>query len=1267
MSRFRLLFPFLLFIAVLGWGTYSIFHLDIHENLNNSIPSNLKSDSFQSVIKRAEKSVFFSLDISEFGGNLIKIDSAGSKLVVQLEEDFQDQLENIHFRSDIDPDLFDSFITEHSYLFLNDSDYQKIAQDLSLNQLGSILEENKVILSSTQGFGTAQRIASDPLHINQLAYKNLTQGMPVQDLLETEGLFISKDRKRLLLTGQLRIDSGDVPLVQQLDSELSFFANEWNKSPIHAELDYFGPFTIVSANASQIKKDIIVTVTLALIFIVALLFFYYRNFTVILLFVLPGIFGIFFSLGLIYLFKGGISALALSASAVIMGIVVDYSFHYFTHLNQEKDPFKARNTIAFPMIISSLTTIIAFISLTFAHSEALRDFGIFTGSSLLFTLVFILLLLPRIIQGIGHRSIQRISPTLDLLVDSIEKLTTRQPRWILPIVLIFTVILGFLAKDVEFEKDLNRLNFYPDELKNKEIAHQNINPDVEKRISVISFGDTEDMAVERSQTLFQILSSDTSFQNLEINSLAHLVFSTSQSQEKATKWNRFWEKNGVELDQNLSQISDSLGFRSTAFSPFLKRINSVAEPVPAFDLIDQFESLQNLVIKDRQTSILTTIVLNKDDIEEIKEVIATIPGTMIIDGESIAESLVNAVKSDFNLLLLLASILVFFTMLIVYGRIETTLITFLPMVMSWIWILGLSVLFGIKFNFINIMIATIIFGLGDDFAIFITDGLYAKYKYGRNELATNKAGIFLSSISTIIGTGVLFFAVHPAIRSIASLSIIGIGTIVVLSFIVQPFLYKVLITRRTSQRKPPYTLLELIMSAFAFSFFFLGSIITTLFTFLIMLVPFLSTKRKKLFIHRLIQFFTFSLIKFMFILKKRYVNKELLDFSNPSIIIANHSSFLDILYLAMQHPKLIFLVGPWVYNSPIFGRFIRYAGYIPAFLPIEDSLDQIQKSVDDGYSIIIFPESHRSEDGQLTRFHKGAFYLSEKLQLDITPVLLQGLHYALPKGEFYVKSAYIFMKILPRISYKDDSWGDGYRERAKSITSYFKKGFGKFTQEKTNPDTLYLPLNYSYIYKGPVLEWYFKIKFRFEKSIYETIHQNLGNRRLIYDLGCGNGFLSYYLKLKDPSRQITGIDYDEDKILTAQNSYLNDGGIQFFSEDISQTDLQRAEVVLLMDVLHYLTPEKQKQVLQNCLSVLKNDGMVFIKDGMNLDSERHQWTLNSEKWSTRLVKFNKSENELSFFDLSYLENWAQENQLTCKILSDSSKSSNLLVRIEQKN
>ena len=136
----------------------------------------------------------------------------------------------------------------------------------------------------------------------------------------------------------------------------------------------------------------------------------------------------------------------------------------------------------------------------------------------------------------------------------------------------------------------------------------------------------------------------------------------------------------------------------------------------------------------------------------------------ILDRAYYSSRMADLVNEDFNTVLLISSLLVFLALLISYGRIELALLASLPMAVSWVLILGMMALFGIEFNIVNIILSTFIFGLGDDFSIFIMDGLLTEYKNGRKLLAAHKTAIFFSAFTTVVGIGVLVFAGHPALK-----------------------------------------------------------------------------------------------------------------------------------------------------------------------------------------------------------------------------------------------------------------------------------------------------------------------------------------------------------------------------------------------------------------------------------------------------------------------------------------------------------------------
>src|SRR5690606_34705408 len=134
--------------------------------------------------------------------------------------------------------------------------------------------------------------------------------------------------------------------------------------------------------------------------------------------------------------------------------------------------------------------------------------------------------------------------------------------------------------------------------------------------------------------------------------------------------------------------------------------------------------------------------------------------------------------------------------------------------------------------------------------------------------------------------------------------------------------------------------------------------------------------------------------------RKRVINQHLADSSKPAVYVANHSSFLDILCTTMLHPRLVLLTNKWVWRSPVFGAVVRMAEYYPVAEGADDSLAPLNGLVQRGYSIVVFPEGTRSMDGNIKRFHKGAFYIAEKLRLDIVPLLLHGIHYTMQKGDW---------------------------------------------------------------------------------------------------------------------------------------------------------------------------------------------------------------------------------------------------------------------------
>jgi uncharacterized membrane protein YkgB len=140
------------------------------------------------------------------------------------------------------------------------------------------------------------------------------------------------------------------------------------------------------------------------------------------------------------------------------------------------------------------------------------------------------------------------------------------------------------------------------------------------------------------------------------------------------------------------------------------------------------------------------------------------------------------------------------------GSFELALLSFLPMAVSWVWILGIMALLGIQFNVVNVILATFIFGQGDDYTIFMTEGCQYEYAYRRKMLASYKNSIIISAIIMFIGIGTLIFAKHPALHSLAEVTIIGMFSVVLMAYLFPPLIFNWLVKDQHGYRLRPLTL-----------------------------------------------------------------------------------------------------------------------------------------------------------------------------------------------------------------------------------------------------------------------------------------------------------------------------------------------------------------------------------------------------------------------------------------------------------------------------
>lgn len=1148
-------------------------------------------------------------------------------------------------------------------LFLEEEDYEVIAKRIDESSIKNTIEGNFKALMTPAGIGMRSYILNDPLHFTPLVLEKLKR-LQLGDAYKLHQNYLFSDNGyHLFFFMESAFASSDTGNNSLLVDNIVRAKTEVDNAICN--LDYYGAPVVGACNAIQIKRDILLTVSLALVLLILLISLMFRSWRIFILVFLPVIFGISVSLGCFYWIKGSISAIALGVGSILMGITIDYTLHAYVNFKTNQSVKGLLNTLSQPLLISGITTSIAFLCLYFVDSPALKELGVFAALSIISAVLFVLIITPQFLESESSVKKGKKIPFLDK-VTTIDFDKFKLTKWI---ILACTILSIFASKRVVFNPDLDSLNYQTEYLKNTEQKLKEISSVAFRSVFFVVGGESVDVALTKFETYNTIIDSLRAQGVIRnISSPGSFLKSKKEQQIRLDRWNKFWAE---EKKENTVRFAKQAGlhhhFKPEAFSSFenllAKNYSYLSESDQDFIIDGLFSSL--LKRKNNKVYLLNTLRVDQKDKKSLYASIETDKDAVLWDKQYFSNHLVDSLKDDFNRLVWISLFAVFLVLLISYGRFELAIIAMIPLLLSWLWTLGLMGLFGIEFNIFNIIISTFIFGLGVDYAVFILNALIENRKSGIKELESAKLSILLSAITTFAGIGVLIFAKHPALQSIAALSIIGIGSILFLSFTLLPLCYRFLYFTNGKERTSPVIIANLFSSVFAFVQFLTGCLALTSTIPVLLILP-IRMKTKKYIFHCLVQFCSKFIVYSIFGIKKRFIEREKFDLRTPKLIVSNHQSHLDLVLLFMLNPKIVVLTNNWVWNNPFYGFIVRFLDFQPVSKGMDESVEPLQKRIKDGYSVLIFPEGRRTRDGKIARFHNGAVFLAEQLSLDILPVLVHGANHCMDRNEFFLRNGQITLKFFDVIKKEEFSKSETYIRRSKQLCSFFRSEFDSMSQELETPDYFAGKLIQSYIYKGPVLEWYLRVKIKLEHN-YNFFNKIVPRDAVVCDIGCGYGFLASMLKFVSPKREIYALDYDEKKIKLAKYTHAKIDGLHFEICDISKVDPPNADIYILNDVLHYMPESLQLLCIKKCMQSLKTGGQIIIRDADTDLEKRTKGTKLTELFSTKLLHFNKTKYEnLFFFSGTRIEEIARENGFELEIFDQSKFTSNMIYKLKRK-
>lgn len=705
------------------------------------------------------------------------------------------------------PDAVD-YLTEHLPAYIDTSLYSGLDTLLTYRHMEWQMRQNRKDLDTPVGMMFPELIRMDPIGLRMYLMQQL------KSLVEGGGSgykiidnhFFVRDSTVCVAFITPVYSATNTGQGSALFDRLNRLIDDFSVSVPDVRICYHGTPASGFYNASRIKSDLKGTLAFSLVLVLLFLLICFRNRDTLPLLLLPVAFGTLFGLSAMYFIKGQFSLLALGIGAVVLGVAFSYVLHILTHYKYVGNPEQVLRDQVKPVCLGCITTIGSFMGLVFVRTELLRDFGLFAALAILGTTVFSLVWLPQLLNP----DCNKVNRRAFSVIGRINTFPFERKKPLLFTLIAVTVICigAYMASGIHFDADMHDLGYKAELTTYSENLLREKTYTGDKQKYFASSGKSMEEAVCNFGVLTGKLDSLQKSGLVKSYTHTHLLFVPKEVQQlRINAWKRFWtEERLLKVRRLVDATAPEAGLRADAFRPFFDLATADYRPDALYDagiipegylstLMEQSYNGEYLCFTSVRCA-NDTVRSRQSDYYRICDAVSSVPGLLVLDTYYYATDTLMQLNNDFNALQWVSMLFVFVILLFSFrGNLKYALLGFVPILLSWLIVLGAMVIFDKQFNLVNIIISTFIFGIGVDYSIFVMSGLLDN---GHNPrlLEYHKTAIFFSAVILVVTVGSMLFAGHPAIRSVGFSTLVGLVSAIVLSYVLQPAMYRWMINKQ---------------------------------------------------------------------------------------------------------------------------------------------------------------------------------------------------------------------------------------------------------------------------------------------------------------------------------------------------------------------------------------------------------------------------------------------------------------------------------------
>ena len=783
-----------LLLVFFGWQA-SLIHLE--EDIDKLMPSSKNEDGTTKLafadLKIKDK-VFLLFAKNAANAEYAELIAACDAFVDSLQQDSA-LIEDVFYRLDEEliPDGID-YLIEHVPAYIDTAAYARFDTLLTKEHFVRQMAQNRDDLTGEFGEMYPELIQMDPMGMRGVLAEQMKPLLSAGSYQTLDGHFFVPDSTVCLAFLTPHFSSTNTGQGSALFERLNSLIGQFATSHPGVEISYHGTPASGYYNSSQIKHDLTTTIAGALVLVLVFLLLCFRRWDTIPLLLLPVAFGTLFGLTLMYWLKGEFSLLALGIGGVVLGVAMSYVLHVLTHHVYVDDAEQLLRDQVKPVWLGCLTTIGSFAGLLFIQTDLLRDFGLFAAFAILGTTLFSLTYLPQLLTKREGR--------FPAFIDRINACSLDRSRLLIVVIVLVTAVCvgAYLKEGTRFDADMHNLGYLEEMTEHSENLLREKTYTGDKQKYFASKGRSMEEALEHFAILDRKLDSLQQLGLVKSYTRTNKIFVPQREQQRRIEaWKGYWTAERLATVRRLiAETASKAGLNAEAFDTFFEAVDKDYTPAPLYEAGIVPAGYQSTMMEqsyDGSYLCFTSVRCENDSVRSsgsdyirICDAVAQDPNLLVLDTYYYTTDTLLRMSEDFDMLQWLSMLFVFVVLLASFHYdIRHTLLGFMPILLSWLIVLGAMVLADVRFNLISIIISTFIFGIGVDYSIFVMNGLTAG---DSQKLNFHKTAIFFSAVTLIVTVSSMLMAQHPAIRSVGFSTLVGLLSAVILSYVLQPAIYR---------------------------------------------------------------------------------------------------------------------------------------------------------------------------------------------------------------------------------------------------------------------------------------------------------------------------------------------------------------------------------------------------------------------------------------------------------------------------------------------